>query len=211
MSNFHYDPTIFDAADLVRAKSIVLTNEDGISTDVRWKFETPWLVDLIKKYAPPDTLIVDYGCGVGRISSCLVDQGHKVIGVDTSSFMRQHATEQINSDRFIAIPPDDLDSYISASTQVDTVVAIWVLQHCFDLEAVVGRIQQILKPGGILAISDMQHRAVPTNKGWVHDGKSVKAELLKKFSLVNELPYAPPMAPANLRQNAYVAFFRKDV
>lgn len=59
-----YDPSIFDRAGIEDAKEIVLTPENGVSTQSRWDTETPWLLNLIGKHLKPSGLIVDYGCGV---------------------------------------------------------------------------------------------------------------------------------------------------
>lgn len=205
-----YNPGIFDQTDLAAAREIVLTPENGVSVDTRFATETPWLLNLIAQHIAPQGLVVDFGCGVGRLSGPLVQQGYAVIGVDRSAVMRQHATEQVANDRFVAVAPMMFDQLVTVGVQADAVLAIWVLQHCFSLDDEVARIHRALKQGGVLGIADMRHRAVPTNQGWINDGKSVLACLSRHFTLVQQVPYDPPNAPQNLRDNAYIAFFRKD-
>lgn len=204
-----YDPTIFDQLNLESAKMIVLTQENDVSTEVRWQTETPWLIGLITKHIAQQGLVLDYGCGVGRLSGPLVAQGYRVIGVDTSSEMRQHATAQVNGERFLAVTPALLDQLGNVGLEVDAVLAIWVLQHCAFLEDEIARIARMLKKGGIIAVADMKHRAVPTTQGWINDGKTVKDALLQQFTLIQQYAYNSPNAPQNLRDNAYIAFFQK--
>jgi len=205
-----YDSSIFEQFSIEGAKEIVLTAESGVNTQTRWDCETPWLLNLISKHIKPSGLVVDYGCGVGRLSGPLVSQGHPVIGVDTSTAMRQHATNLIASERFVAMTPAMFDQLVGIGVKADCVLAVWVLQHCFDLEAEVERIYRALNKGGVVGIVDMRHRAVPTNQGWKDDGKSVKDALTRRFALTQQYPYSPPNAPKDLQDTSYVAFFQKN-
>ena len=205
-----YDPSIFDQINIDDAKGIVLTAESGISTQTRWDSETPWLLNLIGKHIKQNGLIVDYGCGVGRLAGPLVEQGFPVIGVDSSELMRQHATKLIANDRFVAMTSTMLDQLINIGVKADSVLAVWMLQHCLDLEGEIARINRMINKGGIIGIADMRHRAVPTDQGWRNDGKSVRDAMCNFFTLIQQYPYNPPNAPKDLRENAYVAFFRKD-
>lgn len=206
----NYDPTIFNQTEVELARQIVLTPENGVPTQVRWESETPWLLNLITKHIKPTGLVVDYGCGVGRIAGHLVEMNYPVIGVDTSAAMRQHATNLIANERFVAMTPVMLDQLVGIGVKADCVLAIWMLQHCFDLEAEIERISQVLNKGGIVGIADMRHRAIPTDQGWCNDGKNVKETMSRYFNLIQQYPYNPPNAPQNLRDHAYIAFFQKN-
>jgi SAM-dependent methyltransferase len=204
-----YDPSVFDRDNIEEARAIVLTAESGIDTQTRWATETPWLFSLFGKHIKPDGLVIDYGCGVGRIASGLIDSGYPVIGIDTSADMRRHATNLIANDRFVAMTPTMLDQLIGIGVKAETVLAVWVLQHCLDLNSEVDRIYRSLNKGGIVGVVDMRHRAVPTNQGWLNDGNSPREALAKRFNLIQQYAYSPPSAPKDLRENAYVAFFQK--
>jgi SAM-dependent methyltransferase len=82
-----YNPHIFDAIGEGHAKGIILTPEGGARTLERWEIETPYLVNLILNRVNLDrnSLVLDYGCGIGRIAKELIKQtGCHVIGVDIS-------------------------------------------------------------------------------------------------------------------------------
>lgn len=205
-----YDPSIFDKTSLEEAKSIVLTPEGGVTTQIRWDSETPWLLNLIRKHIKPAGLIIDFGCGVGRMSAPLVNSGYPVIGIDASGVMRQHATNLIANDRFVAMTPAMLDQLVAIGVRADTVLAIWVLQHCLDFELEIERLYKALNRGGVICIADMRHRAVPTSHGWVNDGSNVREALSRRFSLLQQYAYNPENAPNDLRESSYVAFFQKN-
>src|SRR5260221_13932814 len=78
-----YAPEVFLTEDLAAAKAIILTPEQGLSPEQRWEQETAWMMRHIRF----DTagLIVDYGCGAGRLSQHIPQP---VLGVDISPTMR---------------------------------------------------------------------------------------------------------------------------
>jgi 2-polyprenyl-3-methyl-5-hydroxy-6-metoxy-1,4-benzoquinol methylase len=59
---------------------------DPTSTEERWQVETPYVADLIGHALPtirPGDLLLDYGCGVGRIAKELIARHRcRVVGVD---------------------------------------------------------------------------------------------------------------------------------
>ena len=71
---FIYHPDIFEVNDLKSAMEIILTTERGITTQERWEYETPYLVDEIGRAIELDhqSCVIDYGCGVGRIAKGLI-------------------------------------------------------------------------------------------------------------------------------------------
>ena len=87
-----YRPEIFEVGDLQSAKEIILTPEPDTTTEERWEYETPFLVDEIGRALTLDStsFVLDYGCGVGRLAKELIKRHQcHVLGVDISSSMRQ--------------------------------------------------------------------------------------------------------------------------
>jgi 2-polyprenyl-3-methyl-5-hydroxy-6-metoxy-1,4-benzoquinol methylase len=68
-----YDASVFDKVNIEDARQIVLSDEAGVSCQTRWETETPWLLTLIGENIKSGSLIVDYGCGVGRLSNPLAE------------------------------------------------------------------------------------------------------------------------------------------
>jgi SAM-dependent methyltransferase len=98
--NGSYNAGIFDVADLDGARRIILTPEGGQTTDQRWNCETPYLTGLIADNLKltAGSVVVDYGCGVGRLAKELISRhGCRVIGVDISANMRALADRYVGS------------------------------------------------------------------------------------------------------------------
>ena len=193
-----YYPEVFDAKSIDAAKNIILTNEgEGADTETRWRLETPYMVGLILEHLriTETSVVIDYGCGIGRIAKELIEQTNcLVIGVDISPEMRAMALDYVSSERFIAVSPTQLDSLVNAGLRADSAVAVWVLQHCFSPSDEVMRIKRALPGPGKLLVVNMYVRAVPAVVEavaddnpqflWANDAVDVAALLRAEFSVV---------------------------
>src|SRR5437870_3609239 len=89
-----YHPEIFVVSTIEQAKAIILTPEPGTTTEQRWAHETPILADqLLRDLAIQATdLVLDYGCGIGRLAKALIERRQcAIVGVDISVSMTQLA------------------------------------------------------------------------------------------------------------------------
>jgi SAM-dependent methyltransferase len=194
-----YYPEIFDVADLSGAKEIILTNEGaGADSPTRWALETPYVMELMQNAFSlrSDTVVLDYGCGIGRLAKAMIDaSGCSVIGLDISPSMRKLADDYVRSDRFIAISPDQFDALVSAGLRVHAAIAVWVLQHCLAPADDIRRIRNSLGPEGSCFVLNMPKRAIPAMRGgmensdafcWASDGVDVAMLLRTEFDVVAE-------------------------
>ncbi len=167
-----YSPAIFNVGTMDQAKRIILTQEDALTTDQRWKRETPYLVSLIEQSIPLDdtSVVLDYGCGIGRMSKALIERFNcRVIGVDISRSMRALAADYVGSDRFLACAPEALGWL---GVRFDAALTVWVLQHCYAPQDDIERIKSALD-GPLFVVNDRQ-RIVPTREvTWINDGKDI--------------------------------------
>lgn len=181
-----YNPAVFDVTSLAEAQNIILTPEEGLPTSDRWNQETPYLGEVIE-YAlnlNPHSLVLDYGCGVGRLSRALIQStGCTVIGVDISANMRVLAQRYVDSPRFTAVSPELLDALVQRRGLLfDAALSVWVLQHCWKVEEDVERLHRSLSPGGGLYVVNENRRCVPSAEvAWVDDDKNVPALLRERF------------------------------
>lgn len=207
-----YDPAVFDAPNMDYARRIILTGE-GSTTDERWQSETPYLASLIESSIgiTVDTVLIDYGCGVGRLAKELIQRyGCRVIGVDISANMRLLALDYVQSPRFTTCSLEMLDALVQRGFTADAAISIWVLQHCLKPVEDIDRLHRALKPGGDVFVLNNVYRAVPTKeRAWVNDGLDIKSLLRDRFSPQKEGVPPEEITPRDLRGIIFWASFRK--
>jgi len=209
-----YCPEIFDVADIEQAKRIILTPQPGTTTEERWEKETIFLADQIGMFLKPDenSIVLDYGCGIGRIAKALIGKHRcRILGVDISTAMRRLAPRYVRSSNFSVCTPEMLDVMVEKGLSVDHVYAVWVFQHCLWPEIDLLRIRRILKPGGLLYILNNHYRVVPTNKGWVDDCINLKHLLRQAFDEIGSAELPAFVATPELSRDSFIRIYRKPM
>jgi SAM-dependent methyltransferase len=120
-------------------------------------FGHPVNFERLSQWLSPASHILDVGCGYGRALGLLFERGyHNLIGFDPAPAMVAMARE-----RFPAIAFEELDSppHIPlADASVDAALLFSVLT-CVPTDpgqrAVVAEVDRVLRPGGLLYISDL--------------------------------------------------------
>ncbi|MBM4401752.1 MAG: class I SAM-dependent methyltransferase [Candidatus Cloacimonetes bacterium] len=121
--------------------------------------------DLRPYIAPsPKKVIVDVGCGWGRVAGQLYLEGYSVIGTDINEKEIEYAKEKAktliipNRQNTLEYQVDDATKHINFSSEsADGVVLNAVLTAIIpkeDRHGIIREIQRILKPGGILSIAE---------------------------------------------------------
>jgi SAM-dependent methyltransferase len=120
-------------------------------------FAHPVNVDQLIRLLSPQSRILDYGCGYGRVLGLLHSRGFSnLIGVDPASAMISAARQN-----FPALEFDVLDDYRHvplADASIDAVLLFAVLTSVptnNGQRAIISEITRLLRPNGILYISDM--------------------------------------------------------
>jgi SAM-dependent methyltransferase len=178
-----YRPEVFREATVDGAKRIILTPEAGKSTDERWAEETAWLVKQVR--FPAGGLLVDFGCGIGRLARELPQ--HPILGVDISPEMRRHAQDYVDRAEFQVLSPDLFRIAVRSGLQFDGGYALWVLQHVLDPLPEIALLARGLRRGAPFWLLNQFRRCVPTNRGWMDDGKDVRAMMGNWFTLVADI------------------------
>lgn len=107
-------------------------------------------VDIVNKYAKPNSKVLDLGCGNGLSSYMLSEYGHQVIGTDISSFFLNDSVYLQNKNlRYGVCDVLDLPFHDKA---FDVVCSNELIEHVTDAQKAILEMIRILKNGGILAI-----------------------------------------------------------
>jgi len=126
-----------------------------------------------------DDVVLEIGCGIGRVGKVIVPLCKEWIGCDVSTNMLQHAAERLNdynNVRFVELSGYDLKPI--ADQSVDVVYCTVVFMHLdeWDRYHYVLDAHRVLRPGGRIYIDNLnlcgeegwrvfeQHRTVPPEK-----------------------------------------------
>ena len=117
----------------------------------------PVNIAQLSRWVSPTSRILDYGCGYGRALGLLQANGYtNLIGVDPAPAMIAAARQ-----RFPGISFDVLDDYRKINLPDDSVdaVLLFTVLTCVPTDegqrAIVSEITRVLRPGGLLYMSDM--------------------------------------------------------
>jgi cyclopropane fatty-acyl-phospholipid synthase-like methyltransferase len=190
MKKVKYNREIFSAKTMQDARHVILTPKENASVNQRWERETPVMADIIGTSFNLDQskTVLDYGCGVGRISRAVIERYNcTVLGVDISMDMQQFAVEYVDSENFSVCFPEALDDMTQDGYRVDNALSIYVLQHTLRPGLEISRIYKILKPGGRFLVLNNNQRCVPTSEGWINDGKDVRRMLCDRFHEIGKI------------------------
>jgi len=164
---------------------------NGFSYQERWEKETPDMVRaILRQTTSSSPRILDYGCGVGRLAREVVMQHPSaiVVGIDESPVQQQHARDYVDSSRFTASFPHELEG------SFDLVYCIYVLQHvpAIDLRGAIARIHHRLNPDGVFIYCSCDTRMAVRWDGYAFFddrflGVNVRAEIEKLFDPVGDL------------------------
>lgn len=210
-----YDPGMFNVRSLREAQQVIMTPQGGATTAQRWARETPYEAQRATELLGLSTadLVLDHGCGVGRISrEIILRTGCTVIGADISPSMRQLAVGYVGSSRFSTLSLDVLRELIRRGLRFDAILSIWVLLHLPRPAEEIALFHQALRPGGhLFAISAVRERALPTTRGYVtvNDGIDVPKLLRERFE---ELHFGPPseqIIPPRLSKMFFIGLYRR--
>lgn len=207
-----FRPEAFEVANIEQAKSVIVTPERGTTTEERWQKETPYLVGDIAQRPPigPETTVLDYGCGIGRIAKELIARcGCRVVGVDASKTMRDLAPGYVLSERFIVWSPEVFEKMLDRGFRVDCAISLWVIQHVLDPRQVIGLIHAAVRPGGMFYALNQQGRCVPTDLGWVNDGFDVWSALASTFAEEARHFLPESVTTAELARQALIQVLRR--
>ena len=116
---------------------------------------------------------VDVGCGTGFVSSGLVKVAGRVIGIDNSSKMLKVAQKNLSGYKNFSTRLGEIENLPLAANSAERVFANMVLHHAFYPDRAIREWVRILKPNGILIITDADqhhHQWLKTEQHDLHLG-----------------------------------------
>ena len=128
------------------------------------RFTHPLDRERLTRRLPRDAVILDYGCGQGRLSGELVELGYvNVLGVDSSPEMIRLAREEVPDAGFVE---NDGEGVPCGDASLDAVLVFAVLTCIASDEKqknLLREFKRILRPGGLLLVSDYPLQADDRN------------------------------------------------
>jgi len=113
---------------------------------------------LHRRLGISDGFLLDAGCGTGADAIQLARRGRRVLGLDFSAAVLATASAFVEreglSDR-VRLARGDLLSLPLPDDSVDHVLCWGVLMHVPDIETALGELGRVLRPGGVLSLSEI--------------------------------------------------------
>ena len=152
----------FSNPNFVDARGTVVGDINTVSVDERWEHETALFADALLKHLPQGPCaILDYGCGIGRVSKELLRRHPQctIVGVDNSEVQLLHARSYIQDSRFTAALPNQIEGTF------DFAFSLYVLQHvrALHLRQALQIIHAHLAPGSLFIQGCSTHRMAVRN------------------------------------------------
>jgi SAM-dependent methyltransferase len=200
----NYVKETFDVFNIEQAKDVVLTPDSNEPN--KFIHETKFLVDKIQSFIKPTEkmIVLDYGCGMGRVSKELIDRCDcKIFGVDISDSMLHFAKIYVDND--LKFSP--IKEYFEKE-KIDLAISILCLQHAENPKKEIDVIFDALKPGGIFVLLNEYKRFVPGGVDkdgyviWMDDGINVHEYVQNKMKEIKRINY--------MNKKIDIHFYQKD-
>ncbi len=121
-------------------------------------FGSEFELRLLPALLPTGSVVVDLGCGTGRITELLAPFAARVIGVDGSEAMIEAARQRVraNGANNVDFHHAQLQELPLEDDAADVALMILVLHYVSNPQAALREAARVLKPGGKLVLVDMQ-------------------------------------------------------
>jgi SAM-dependent methyltransferase len=119
-------------------------------------FSHPLHIDILENYIDPDSDILDYGCGYGRSMRQLFELGYRnLTGMDSAAGMIKRAKDLHPYLRLLHNTQSVIPLNNNSMDAVLLLAVLTCIPRDVDQEALVAELYRIIRPGGILYISDI--------------------------------------------------------
>ena len=119
------------------------------------QFTTPFQEDVFSRFVGKDSIIVDVGCGYGRILKQLSDLGYeKLIGFDHSIGMVERGKREYPQLDLRLMEGEKIDLKEESADAVILFAVLTCIVSDEKQKKLIGEIERILRPGGIFYVND---------------------------------------------------------
>jgi len=136
---------------------------DDLNREVLGNFSLPHAVrDAAASMSGGCCVAVDLGCGTGEVLECLRDVCGQVIGVDGSPRMLDMARRRFGSETAagLSLRIGELDHLPLRDGEADFACINLVLHHLSRPEEALHEIRRVLRPGGLVLVTDFDRHQV---------------------------------------------------
>lgn len=182
-------------------------------------FITTEYIALLTARIPPNSRLLDLGCGTGVITKALAALGHDVTGLDISQAMLDQIDTASPSGR-ITLRQGDIYALPFEPASFDGVITRWVIPHFRDWPLIVKEAARVLRPAGTMLFDHTsrpnyalaEHETALDHRGFGHDPRvrTVETGAFYAAATVEELQLAADTAGLELVDVVPVGFFRQN-
>lgn len=126
---------------------------------VETRAQTPWILEMIRKYIGYRAEILDVGSGAGFFANEAAVAGHKVTGLDVSDASLKVA-ELMDRTQTVRYVEGNAYHMPFRKESFDVVVALDLLEHVSDPEKIMSEMTRVLRPGGLLFFHTVNRTAL---------------------------------------------------
>ncbi|HEX7297034.1 MAG TPA: class I SAM-dependent methyltransferase, partial [Pyrinomonadaceae bacterium] len=128
----------------------------------KWNHNSHYHGFLLSQIPTSCEHVLEIGCGCGRFSQLLAQRSRKVLAIDLSSEMirvsRENSTRYPNIDFVLS----DILEYPLPANHFDCIATLTTLHH-LPLAAILRKVSEALKPGGVFINLDLYRWAKPSD------------------------------------------------
>ena len=131
-----------------------------------------------------DKKVLDVGCGAGRLTKFLKNEGADVYATDISEEMLKIVQKKVAGVKAYQAPMNKLPF---EDNTFDIVTAAFVIVHLETLEASFEEVYRVLKPGGFFIVTNVNQRKPPRLKTKEGEKFVIKSEYHRPEAVVEAL------------------------